>query len=123
MGNNFLPVAPLNFSIVNLNKLTRGSAPDALPPITFSLAPAGLTLDTSHVGIIPEYNKATNSLYAFAHPVLLSSTVITTSDSCMFSLMIGSLSTFSLSTENPTPVPHIRMYIASSNDLGLSTGR
>ena len=37
--------------------------------------------------------------------------------------MIGNLSTFSLSTEKPTPVPHINIYIASSNERGLSTGR
>jgi hypothetical protein len=30
---------------------------------------------------------------------------------------------FSLSTENPTPVPHIRIYMVSSNALGLSTGK
>jgi hypothetical protein len=35
----------------------------------------------------------------------------------------GSLLTYLYSTENPTPVPHIRIYIASSNDLALSTGR
>ncbi len=34
----------------------------------------------------------------------------------------GSLSTFSRSTENPTPVPHINIYIHSSKALGLSTG-
>ena len=34
--------------------------------------PEDLTLLASHLGICPEYNNDTNSLYDFAHPILLS---------------------------------------------------
>ena len=46
----------------------------ALPPKILSLAPAGLILDISHLGILPAYNKLISSLYADAHPILLSAT-------------------------------------------------
>ena len=38
---------------VKLNKSTRGAGPDALPPNTLSLEPAGLIFDTSQVGTSP----------------------------------------------------------------------
>ena len=103
-------------------KLANGSGPDALPPNVFNLAPAGLTPQVSNCGICPIYNIAINSRKDLAQPGLLSPTLITVSDSWKSSLMIGSLSTFSRSTENPTPVPHINIYIHSSKALGLSTG-
>src|SRR6056300_1136315 len=106
----------------NWNSSTNGAGPDALPPNVFSLAPAGLTCDTSHFGTCPTYNIAISSLSAFAQPGLLSATLMIVVLSSKCSLTIGSLSTFSLSTENPTPVPHISMYIHSSNERGLSTG-
>ena len=41
---------------MNENRSTKGAGPDALPPNTPSLAPAGRTLDTSQLGTLPEYN-------------------------------------------------------------------
>src|SRR5210317_592031 len=104
------------------NNSSRGAGPDALPPNVFSLAPAGLTCDTSHFGTCPTYNIAMSSLNALAQPGLLSATVMIVVLSSKCSLTIGNLSTFSLSTEKPTPVPHIKIYIHSSNERGLSTG-
>jgi hypothetical protein len=44
-------------------------------------------------------------------------------ESNIFSGTSGSLETYWRSTLNPTPVPHIRINIASSNDFMSSTGR
>src|SRR5690606_18754161 len=48
------PTAPLNLLMTNLNKSSRGPGPEALPPNVLSLAPAGRTLETSHLGTSPE---------------------------------------------------------------------
>ena len=122
IGFRLRPAADLNFAIVKSNKLTNGCGPEDLPPIVLSLAPAGRTLDTSIAGICPDQSKARSSRYAFAQPCLESSTTITVVDFSNDSGTAGSLLTYLYSTENPTPVPHIRIYIVSSNDLGLSTG-
>ena len=45
------------------------------------------------------------------------------SDSKSFSGTSGRLDMYLDSTEKPTPVPHNNINIASSNDLGSSTGR
>ena len=58
--------------IAKSKRFTKGCGPLALPPNVFNLAPAGLTLVISIFGICPPYNIASNSLKAFAHPVLLS---------------------------------------------------
>ena len=105
------------------NRFINGCGPDDLPPIVFSLAPAGLTLVTSIAGICPVQSSASNSRYAFAQPCFESSTTITVSDFSNFSGTAGSLLIYLYSTENPTPVPHISTYIVSSNDLGESTGK
>ena len=122
IGFKFLPTAFLKTLIVKSNRFTSGCGPDDLPPIVLSLAPAGLSLLMSIVGICPDQSNASSSLYAFAHPVLESSTVITVDDFSNDSGTDGSLFIYLYSTENPTPVPHIRIYIASSNVFGLSTG-
>ena len=51
MEFNLRPFDPLNVDTTNLNRLSSGSGPDALPPNVLSGAPAGLTLLKSHVGI------------------------------------------------------------------------
>ena len=122
IGNKRLPLAFLNTLTVKSNRSSNGCGPLARPPITFNFAPASRTSDTSHVGTCPAYNKAINSRKAFAHPGLLSATRITVLELSKLSETTGSLSTFSLSTLKPTPVPHIRMYMHSSNARGLSTG-
>ena len=115
-------LACVNFSIQNSNSSSKGAGPLARPPNVFNLAPAGLTSDTSHCGICPAYSIAISSRNALAQPGLLSATFITVSLFSKCSFTIGNLSTFSLSTEKPTPVPHISTYIVSSNARGLSTG-
>ena len=76
-GDSLLPCFFLKVSIVCSNSSTNGSAPDALPPNVAKRAPAGLTLDTSQVGMLPWlYSSSMSSLYAFAQPSLLSSTTI-----------------------------------------------
>ena len=122
IGFRFLPVAFLNLEIVKSNKLISGCGPDDLPPIVLSLAPAGLTFETSIAGICPDQSKASNSRYAFAQPCFESSTVIMVVDFSSDSGTAGSLLIYLYSTENPTPVPHIKIYIVSSNERGLSTG-
>ena len=122
IGYNLLPDAFLNTLMQKWYKSTRGWGPDALPPNVFNLAPDGLTCVTSKDGTCPTYNMAISSRNALAQPGLLSPTVITVVLFSKCSLTTGNLSTFSLSTENPTPVPHIRIYIHSSKLLGLSTG-
>ena len=57
-----LPADFLKISTVNLNKSSRGSGPDDLPPNVFNLAPAGRRRDKSHLGICPEYNNDISSL-------------------------------------------------------------
>ena len=99
-----------------------GCGPDDLPPIVLRRAPAARSLLTSIAGTCPDQSNASNSRYAFAHPCFESSTVITVVDFSKVSGTEGSLLTYLYSTENPTPVPHIKIYIVSSNDLGLSTG-
>src|SRR6185312_4587628 len=64
-----------------------------------------------------------SSMRLFAHPSLLSATVMTVSVSSKASEIFGSCLTYCSSTEYPTPVPHNKTYMASSKDLGLSTGR
>ena len=54
------PLASLKVCTVKLNRSTRGAGPEARPPKVFSLAPAGRTLDVSHLGISPEYSRATS---------------------------------------------------------------
>ena len=108
---------------MNRNKLSKGVGPDALPPNIFSLAPAGLTRDKSHLGISPAHSKANSLRKAFAHPSLLSLTIIVSSVSNNNPGTSGNLFMQSRSTEKPTPVPHISIYIASSNAFGSSTGK
>ena len=48
---SFLPAACFIVVTQNSKRFTSGSGPDARPPNVLSLAPAGLTFDTSHVGI------------------------------------------------------------------------
>ena len=52
--------AVLNVPTTNINKSINGAGPDALPPNVFSLAPAGLTNDTSHLGISPAHSNASS---------------------------------------------------------------
>ena len=123
MAFNFLPLAPLNFSIVKSNKFTNGCGPLALPPNVFNRCPAGRILFTFILGILFVYRYDIKSLNALAHPSLESATEMTSSV-CSNSLsgMVGSLSTYCLSTEKPTPVPFINMYSTSSKERGLSIG-
>ena len=103
-----------------MNSSTKGSAPLALPPNVFNGEPASLTLLISHLGICPEYNRVTISLKDLDQPILLSGTQTTVSVGWKSSATVGSLSTSDLLTENPTPVPHINIYIISLNFLALS---
>ena len=48
---NCLPTAPLNMFTVNVNKSTKGSGQLDLTTNVFNLAPAGLSLDKSQLGI------------------------------------------------------------------------
>ena len=64
---------------MNVNKSSKGAGPLARPPKVLSLAPCGLTLLTSSFGICPAYNKDKSSLYAFAHPIYESATLMTVS--------------------------------------------
>ena len=112
----------MNFAIVKSNRLTSGCGPDDLPPIVLRRAPAGRNFDTSIAGICPAHNIANSSLYAFAQPALESSTTITVDDFSNESGTAGSLLIYLYSTEKPTPVPHIKIYIVSSNERGESTG-
>ncbi|ABT16977.1 hypothetical protein ATCV1_z843R [Acanthocystis turfacea chlorella virus 1] len=59
----------------------------------------------------------------FAHPARESCTVIMWFDWKSLSGTSGSFATYLSSTLNPTPVPDIRINIASSNALGSSIGR
>ena len=102
--------------MVGSNSSTSGSARDALAPKVSKRAPAGLTLDTSHVGILPAYSSDINSLYAVAQPSLLSSTIILQTPDVSVGIL-GKLFTYFCSTENPTPVPHSRMNRTSSKHL------
>ena len=122
IGNSLRPAAPLNLSITNWNSSSRGAGPEARPPNVLSLSPAGRTSEVSHWGTCPAYRSEMSSRRDLAHPGLLSPTLITVSVLCMSSLTTGNLSMQCRSTEKPTPVPHIKMYIVSSNALGLSTG-
>ena len=117
IGLSFLPTATLNVSTVKLNKSTKGAGPDARPPKVFNGAPASLTLDTSHFGMWPPYSKDISSLKDLAHPNLESATTIVVSVSYNSSGIVGSFFTYSSSTENHTPVPFMRTYSISSNDL------
>ena len=72
IASSLLPAAFLNISIAKSKRFTSGCGPEALPPIVFSLAPAGLMRVTSTFGICPPYNIAISSLNACAHPALLS---------------------------------------------------
>ncbi len=123
MELSFLPLACLNLKIVNSNNSFNGSGPLALPPKVFNLAPAGRIFLRSYFGTSPEYNNAISCLRAFAQPSLLSDTTIVVSLSKIFSGISGSLSIYLCSTLNPTPVPHNRIYIASSKLFGSSIGR
>jgi len=58
MEESLRPTAPLNFSIVNLKRSSRGPGPEALPPKVLRIAPDGLTLVTSHLGISPDQRRA-----------------------------------------------------------------
>ena len=109
--------------MVKLNRSTKGAGPDARPPKVLSLAPAGRTLDTSHLGISPAYSILIRRRYAFAQPSLLSCTTIVESLSNSSSGTSGRLLMYWRSQENPTPVPHNRMNIASSKALGSSMTR
>ena len=60
----------MNTPTQKLNRSSKGSGPDALPPNVFSLAPAGRTLLKSHFGILPAYSKLINSLNPVAQPIL-----------------------------------------------------
>ena len=51
--DNLRPAAFLNILQVKLKRSSKGSGPLALPPKVFSLAPAGRSLDISHLGSIP----------------------------------------------------------------------
>jgi hypothetical protein len=94
----------------NLNKSTSGSGPEALPPKVLSRAPAGLTLVTSYLGMIPEYKRLMSSLNALAQPSLLSSTTITVLLSLSELDTLGSLWVYSSSTLKPTPVVNTLCY-------------
>ena len=122
IGFRLRPREPLNTLIVKSKRFTNGCGPEERPPIVLSLAPAGRSFVTSIVGICPDHSNARSSRYAFAHPAFESSTVITVDVFSKVSGTEGSLLIYLYSTENPTPVPHIRMYIVSSKDLGESTG-
>ena len=114
--------APLNVAIQKLNRSIKGAGPEALPPNVFSLAPAGLTSETSHLGTSPAHRSANTCLNALAQPSLLSLTIIVVSLSNMVGTS-GNLDMYCRSTLNPTPVPHSSINIASSKLLGSSTGR
>jgi len=58
MLDSLRPCAPLNVVTAKLNRSTNGAGPLALPPKIFSLAPAGRTLETSHLGISPAHRRA-----------------------------------------------------------------
>ena len=49
------PLACLKVSMTKSKRFFKGSGPDARPPKVFSLAPAGLTLLKSKLGISPSY--------------------------------------------------------------------
>ena len=117
------PLAFLNVATVNSNRSTNGCGPEALPPNVLSRAPAGLTLLTSHFGISPAQRFARSRRNDFAHPSLESCTAMVCSESNSFSGTSGSWLMYLDSTENPTPVPQSKMNMASSKDLGSSTGR
>ena len=54
------PCAFLNVLTEKLNNSTRGPGPLALPPNVLSLAPAGRTRVTSHLGISPAHSNASS---------------------------------------------------------------
>ena len=120
---SFRPVAPRNFATTYLNKSTSGSGPDALPPKVLSLAPAGRTPETSHLGTSPAYSKARTCRKALAHPSLESLTLMTVPLLYKSTGISGNLDTYFCSTLKPTPVPHNKIYIASSKALGSSIGK
>ena len=115
---NLRPCALRNTPTVKLNKSMSGSGPEALPPNVLSRAPAGRTLRISHFGTLPAYSIAISSRYALAHPILLSATTIVVSVSNIPSFTTGRFAIKLRSTLKPTPVPHIRTYISSSNARG-----
>ena len=123
IDDNFLPFAFWKISTEKLNRLSNGRGPDDLPPNVFNLSPAGRTLDISHLGICPANNICINSLYAFAQPILESATTMVVSVSNNSSGTSGNFSTSLRSTENPTPVPHIKINKHSSNAFVLFTAR
>ena len=51
-------LAALKVDTAKLNSSTSGAGPDALPPNVLSLAPAGRTRETSHLGISPAHRSA-----------------------------------------------------------------
>ena len=116
------PSAFLNICTEKLNKSTKGAGPLALPPKVLRRAPAGRTFVISHFGISPAQSRAKTCLKALAQPSLLSRTDTTVSLSIRLGTS-GSLSINCLSTENPTPVPHSKINIASSKALTSSTAR
>ena len=108
---------------MNENRSTKGAGPDALPPNTPNLAPAGRILDTSQFNTCPAYRELINLRNAFAHPSLLSATTMVSSTSNKVLGISGNLLIYCLSTEKPTPVPHNNIYIASSKAFGSSMGK
>ena len=109
------PAARRKLSTVKRNSSSNGAGPLARPPKVFSLAPAGRTLLRSHLGVCPPMSSEINSLYAFAHPPLESSTTIVVFVLENSSAMVGNFSTYCRSTEYPTPVPFSSTNRISSN--------
>ena len=121
MDVSLRPAAALNVRTRNLKSSSSGSGPEARPPNVLRGVPAGRIFDRSQLGICPAYSRPTSWRVAEAQPILESRTLMMVSTSWNSSATSGSLLMCWRSTENPTPVPHIRIYMISSNTLGLST--
>src|SRR5438105_2644549 len=107
----------------NLSRSTSGSGPDALPPNVLSRSPETRSLLVSQRAIFPDQSNERNSRNPLAQPSLESLKTMVVSVSCSSSGTSGNLLTYLLSTEKPTPTPHMERYMISSNALGLSMGR
>src|SRR3990167_2408964 len=111
--SNVLNFSPCFLNIISLTKFNRhfsGSGPALFPPIVLRRAPAGRNLDKSNDISLPENQLFIPKTSASAQPSLLSGTIKVSNFSPVCLTTVGKNSTFFLSTENPTPVPHIRIY-------------